>query len=213
MKKTIARPATALAAALTLAAGTAASAASVDLTSERPAFARGVDVRFDDGTSARVSATSTKWWNGRTKKAWVGQYRGGFGVSSWMLDDHRVESNWGTDTLWFDFSSAFQPTGVDLTYLSGSAPQTLRVLDGEGNGLGDLRFTANADGTAYVDLLGLNASAGDRFGLAAGDHCTSFKVRGLSGVSAVPTPSAAAAGLALLAAAGLRRRRRHAEAA
>ena len=201
-----------LTAALLAAATTAgaASAASVDLTGPDSAWNKELGVAFDDGTEARVSAGSTRWSHG---KAWLGQWDRGLGVWNGRGDDHRVDGLGSTDTVWFDFESAFRLTGVGLTYVSDVRPETLRVLDGSGATLGDFDALATTGtDTAFLDLSLLGDAGHERFGLSAVGGHSAFKIEGLQGVSVVPTPTAAAAGVALLIGGALRRRRRDAAA-
>ena len=201
-------------AALTLAASAVlipsggASAASVDLRGDGGWINGALDVELTDGNTARVTATSTRRADGR---AVLGRWGNGLGVWNGHRDDHRVDGHGSTDTVWFDFDTAFRLTGVDLTYVSSASPETLRVLDGDGGILGDFDALAS-DGThsARLDLalLGLDGVERNRFGLSAVGSHSAFKIEGLQGVSAVPTPTAAAAGIALLVGGVMRRRRR-----
>ena len=201
--------ASAVSAAALVSFGTAASAASVDLTSGHASFHRSLDLQLDDGTAFEVSASSTWSRSGNERNAWVGRYGRGLGVSNGLWDDHRVDGRRGTDTLWFDFATGFTPTGVTLTYVSDHRYETLRLLDGDGETIGDFNALALCgEDTAFVDFSSIGDASYARFGISAIGRNSAFKVDGLQGVSAVPTPTAAAAGIALLIGGACRRRRR-----
>ena len=201
--------ATALAATASVAAAAPASAASVDLSSGHASVQKSLNLQLDDGLAFEVSASSTWSRSGDSRDAWVGQWGRGLGVSNGVWDDHRVDGRRGTDTLWFDFATGFTPTGVTLTYVSDHRYETLRLLDGDGETIGDFNALALCgEDTAFVDFSSIGDASYARFGISAIGRNSAFKVEGLQGVSAVPTPTAAAAGIALLVGGACRRRRR-----
>lgn len=169
-----------------------------------------------------ITATATSSKKKQAKESHVGQYRHGLGVSSkvqnfnlWgeqqtiSLDAHTVDGKGFNETLWLSFDSPFQIAGAIFTYV-GQSRDRVTVVDGDGNKLGRYNLSNIADcGVAVLDLSDLDYT-GSKIGFAATGNHDSWKLAGVKG-HAVPTPSAAAAGLLGLAALTARRRRRNLE--
>ncbi|MEO0515542.1 MAG: hypothetical protein AAF086_09685 [Planctomycetota bacterium] len=176
-------------------------------------------VHSDVTITAHASAQKGK----RTSNAHVGQYRNGLGVTNSVKtyknwkgqtktystsgDGHFVDGKGHDDTLWLDFSSPFKITGAVFTYI-GKYSEGVTVVDAHGKSLGwhNLSSVRNKWGVAHLDLTGLDYT-GDSIGFKATGNYDAWKVAGVKG-HAVPTPSAAAAGLLGLAAISARRRRK-----
>lgn len=173
-----------------------------------------------DGVTITATATATK--NGKSEKAHVGQYSHGLGVTNSVYKyknwwgqtkigttdgSHTVDGKGMDDTLWLSFDSPFQVAGAIFTYVGSRNKEGVTVLDGDGNTLGRYNLSKIAKcGVACLDLSDLDYT-GTKIGFAATGNHDSWKVKGIKG-HAVPTPSAAAAGLIGLAGLAARRRRR-----
>ncbi len=176
-------------------------------------------VHEDVTITAHATASKNK---NHEHSAHVGQYSNGLGVTNHVKtyknwkgqtktysttgDQHFVDGKGHDDTLWLDFSSPFKITGAIFTYVDKYC-EGVTVVDADGNNLGwhNLSSVANKWGVAHLDLTGLDYT-GDSIGFKATGNHDAWKVAGVKG-HAVPTPSAAAAGLLGLAALSARRRR------
>jgi len=176
---------------------------------------------YDDVTiTTHATAAKGKKQN---KSAHVGQYRSGLGVTNSVKtyknwrgqtktysasgDGHFVDGKGHDETLWLDFSSPFKITSAIFSYVGKYKTEGVNVVDGDGKSLGwrNLSSVTNKWGYAHLDLAGLDYT-GDSIGFQATGNHDAWKVAGVKG-HAVPTPSAAAAGLLGLAALSARRRR------
>lgn len=178
-----------------------------------------------DDITITAHATATKGKN--THSAHVGQYSNGLGVTNhvttkkyytpWGIktktysasgDSHQVDGKGHDDTLWLSFSSPFKITAALFTYV-GKFSDKVVVVDADGDSLGWYNLSAvrtKGTSSAHLDLSGLDYT-GDSIGFKATGSYDGWKVAGVQG-HAVPTPSAAAAGLLGLAAISARRRRK-----
>ncbi|MEM7625340.1 MAG: MYXO-CTERM sorting domain-containing protein [Planctomycetota bacterium] len=176
-----------------------------------------------------ITATASAYNPGKqeTHSAHVGQYRYGMGVTNGVYKNkwgrtrstdgsHTVDGKGWKDTLWLSFDKPFEVLGAVFSYVDGN--DGVNVVDGDGGllgsyGLGSLR---NKWGIAHLDLSELEYT-GTKIGFTARDSNDDWKVKAVKGepghTEAVPTPSAAAAGLLGLAALSARRRRREEETA
>lgn len=210
--------------ALTAAAATAfispsAEAGSVHYLNGNGGLAKSHTI-VSDGVTITATATATQY--GNTEKAHVGQYSTGLGVTNSVYKyktwwgqtktgttdgSHTVDGQGMDDTLWLSFDSPFQVAGAIFSYV-GKYGEGVTVLDADGNSLGrfDLSAIANHSQFAVLDLSSLEYS-GTKIGFAATSNHDSWKLKGVKG-HAVPTPSAAAAGLIGLVGLAARRRRR-----
>ncbi|MEM6458192.1 MAG: hypothetical protein AAF710_02240 [Planctomycetota bacterium] len=219
MKK-ILLPALALTAAAVVSAPSA-DAASAHALNGYGGLKKSHTFHYDD---VDITAYGTAY-DPKTKKTYshnvyVGQYGGGLGVSNGVSKkkfwgqtylsssdgSHTVDGKGYNDTLWLSFSKPFQMVGAAFTHV-GKYYEDVKVVDGDGYTLGwyDLSSLANKWGHAYLDLSGLDYT-GDKIGFTAVGNYDSWKLKAVKG-HAVPTPSAAAAGLLGLAALSARRRR------
>ncbi|MEO1237128.1 MAG: MYXO-CTERM sorting domain-containing protein [Planctomycetota bacterium] len=175
-----------------------------------------------------ITATASAW---DPKKdvvhgAHVGQYRHGLGVTNSVYykntwwggkqlktndGSHTVDGKGYDDTVWLSFSKDFKLHGATFTYV-GSKHEDVKVVNEYGQTLGryDLSEIAS-NGVAHLNLHGLGFK-GDKIGFTAYGDKDSWKLKSVKG-HAVPTPSAAAAGLLGLAALVARRRRETADQA
>lgn len=174
-----------------------------------------------------ITATATAYdpKKKETHSAHVGQYRHGLGVTNSVYKNkrgqirtndgsHTVDGSGYKDTVWLSFDKPFQVMGAIFSYVDRN--DDVKVLDGDGNSLGSFSLGKIADcwGLACLDLSSLDYT-GTKIGFMAAGSNDDWKLKAVKGepgkTEAVPTPSAAAAGLLGLAALGARRRRRHEE--
>lgn len=177
------------------------------------------------GVDITATATAYDAAEKDTYSAHVGQYSGGLGVTNSVYQkrnwrgqiktysndgSHTVDGKGYDDTLWLNFSKEFNVHGALFTHV-GKKFEDVEIVDGNGGVLGrfGLSGVANHNGYAYLDLKGLDYS-GSKIGFTAFGDYDSWKVKAVKG-HAVPTPSAAAAGLLGLAALTARRRRQATE--
>ena len=141
----------------------------------------------------------------------VGEYSNGLGVSSPWLDSHTLDGALGNETLWFTFEEDYAIT--DLIFGYADDGDDIKVVDGDGSTLGlfNLASANYMDGYAYLDITSLNLTT-SKFGITVSDFCDEVKVKGFNG-HAVPTPSAALAGLVGLVGLAARRRKQDEAAA
>lgn len=180
---------------------------------------------YDDVTIT-AHATATK--GNKDKVAHVGQYSNGLGVTNSVKtyknwwgqtrtysasgDGHFVDGKGHDDTLWLDFSSPFKLTGAVFTYVGKYKTEGVNLVDGDGDSLGWFNLSKSSKyGVAHLDLTGLDYT-GETIGFTATGKHDDWKVKAVKG-HAVPTPSAAAAGLLGIAALSARRRRHTEDAA
>ena len=172
-----------------------------------------------DGVTITATATSYNPHDGSTHDAYVGQYSHGLGVtnnvtlketkwgSRYNVGDgsHTVDGKGWDDTVWLSFDKEFEVTGAIFTYVADKY-EDVRVIDADGIILGDYNLSGISDcGVACLDLSDLGFT-GKKIGFTAYGDGDSWKLAGVKG-TAVPTPSAAAAGLLGLAAVAGRRRK------
>lgn len=170
-----------------------------------------LDLDFGDVT-ATASATAYNPHADKTHEAWVGQYSKGLGVTNnvfwvdtwygggyWVSTDgsHTVDGKGWDDTLWLDFSKPIEFTSVKFSYI-GYFHEDVRILDGDGNVLGDFDLSdiKYSWHHAHLDISDLDYT-GTTLGLEAYGKHDSWKVKGIKGY-VVPSPVAAGTGLALL---------------
>ena len=197
--------ATAVLAASSALVANAASAGSITDLTGKAGLASAHHYTTDDGVNVSVTATASAW--GHTWDAKVGQYRSGLGISSYPCDSHQMDGNLAKETLNLTFDKDYVLEGVYFSYLDKN--DNVEVLM-EGSSVGrfgkhDIDFMGRGKG--YLDLSSLNLS-GMSFGLLAADCDDNFKVAGFEGhAAAVPTPSAALAGIVGIIGLAARRRR------
>lgn len=182
-------------------------------------------VHSDVTITAHATAAKGKKHN---HTAHVGEYSNGLGVTNHVKsyktwwgqtktystsgDGHFVDGKGHNDTLWLDFSSPFKLTGAIFSYVGKKQTEGVNVVDGDGQNLGWFNLSKVSNwGVAHLDLTGLDYT-GSTIGFTAKGNNDDWKVKGVKG-HAVPTPSAAAAGLLGLAAISARRRRKTEDAA
>ncbi|MEM9418808.1 MAG: hypothetical protein AAGA25_07145 [Planctomycetota bacterium] len=205
------------AAALTATSAHAGSTAKTYYLNGYGGLAKSHTIEYSD---VDITATATAY-DPKTKKTYdhnvyVGQYSNGMGVTNNVYrtkrglrstdGSHTVDGKGYDDTLWLSFSKPFEITGAMFTYVSRRY-EDVKIVDGYGDTLGyyDLSKLAYRSGYAYLDLTDLGYT-GDKIGFTAYGNHDSWKVKGVKG-HAVPTPSAAAAGLIGLIGLAARRRR------
>ena len=219
MKKILA---TAVASAALTFAGTSAQAASATYFNGFGGLAPSYEFTHDDGT--KITATASAWDPNakKTKEAYVGQYIIGLGVTNSVTEhqgwhgtyyssndgSHAVDGKGYDDTLWLNFDRAFDVIGAMFSYVDKN--DDVKIVDENHNVLGNFDLgDYNFLGFAYLDLSSLNFS-GTKIGFKATGNNDNFKVKGIKGSAtpnAVPTPTAAAAGILGLGALITRRRR------
>ena len=164
-----------------------------------------------DGVDIVATATSYDQANDVHHDSKVGKYLGGLGVTNSQsicfvnIDSHEVDGNGWQDTVWLDFSSAYELEKVTFSYVDRN--DDVQIVDENHNVLAQLSIGSEPRffGIASLDLSGLNIS-GTKIGFTAFDCDDNWKLKAIEG-HAVPTPSAAAAGLLGLTALSARRRR------
>ncbi len=165
-----------------------------------------------DGVGFTATATATQ--NGHTTDAKVGEYILGLGVTSSSpiqifgfnlgnSDSHQIDGKGASETLWFTFDSEYKIDSLLFSFADRNDDVT--ILDGNGSSLGSYSLSSGLLGFTSLDLSGLDFS-GNKIGIAALGSNDGFKVTGFKG-HAVPTPSAALAGLVGLIGLAVRRRR------
>lgn len=177
---------------------------------------------FDFGeVTATASATAYDPDTGEVHDGWVGQYRGGLGVTNsrkwksnwfgkggyWVSEDgsHTVDGRGWDDTLWLTFSKPIAFSAIQFSHID-LVGEDVSILDGDGNELGDFDLSELWHwGYAYLDISGLDYT-GTTLGLHAYGNHDNWKVKGVKG-HIVPTPAAAGAGLVLLLGIMARRQR------
>ena len=170
-----------------------------------------------------ITATATAYDPKKKQhhEAHVGQYRHGLGVTNNVYTNkrgqtrttdgsHTVDGKGWKDTVWLSFDKPFQVMGAIFSYVDRN--DGVNVVDADGKLLGSYGLSRIADcwGLACLDLSGLEYT-GTKIGFTARDSNDDWKLKAVKGdpshTEAVPTPSAAAAGLLGLAALSARRRR------
>ena len=170
-----------------------------------------------DGVDITATATSYKAANDTHYDSKVGKYIGGLGVTNTQVnqnlgsDSHEVDGRGWNDTVWLDFSTAYELEKVYFSYVDCN--DDVRIVDENHQVLAqiDLGSQPNFFSIVGIDLSGLNIS-GTKLGFTAFGGNDDWKLKAIKG-HAVPTPSAAAAGILGLAALSARRRRQQEAAA
>jgi MYXO-CTERM domain-containing protein len=213
--------------ALTAAAftGVSAHAGSTTWLNGHDGLATSHSYTTSDGVAITATATAHDKSSDQHELAYVGQYGSGLGVSNSTYyvntqwgprqrtydGSHQIDGQGKDDTLWLSFDQGFEVLGAWFSYADWN--DDVQVIDEDRNVLGSFGLTPwfSYD---YLDLSGLNF-IGTKIGFSALDNNDNFKLKGIKGhgAQAVPTPSAAAAGLLGLAALTARRRRRDETAA
>lgn len=199
--------ATAIVAASAVFAGASAQAAShTTFLTGNDGLANSHSYTTADGVN--ITATATSKGIVTTKKALVGEYSKGLGVTSYKGDDHQVDGFLRDETLWLSFDKDFVLKGILFSYVDSNDDATISVNMKSGNvDLGDHYI---GKGLAFLDLSKFDLTT-TKIGITATGNYDDFKVKAVKG-HAVPTPSAAIAGLAGIIGV-VARRRRQAEAA
>ena len=155
----------------------------------------------EDGITLTVTATS----NGND--VWAHQNSRGMGVKNgWSDNTSDIDGSGWVDTLWLTFSKP-----VTLSYAwfaNATGGDEARIVDGNSDKLADINLTPSFFGYKYVNLDS-HGITGTVFGFTVTDYCDDYRIKKIAvDAAAVPTPSAAAAGLAVFGLASLRRRRK-----
>jgi hypothetical protein len=180
----------------------------------------GVDGPKDHSTSS----SSNKTYQGGANGVYVGQFNGGLGVG-WEInpgdiddDYHTVDDKNGRDFLVLNFHEKVSLTKIDFDYFgptSNSKGKSYADFQVYTKGIdGDLVYTGNIPYQWGKIDFGKGLAASDTYVIAPkadSNHRTDyFKLRAVGGhthVTAVPSPTAALAGVALLGGLVCRRRR------
>ena len=225
MKKIL--PTLAVAASATV--GTSAFAAST--TTYLGGLFGGTSESFQYTTQddVEVNATASSWnpYSHQNEDAHVNKGLLGLGVSNSVTyrqtffgsipqtsDDSDIDGSGFSDTLWLSFDQAFDLNGIWFSKVDHN--DEVQLVDEHHQVIAeyDLGNLCDFFGIAYLDISSLNLST-TKIGFTALDCNDDFKVKSIYGMKteAVPTPSAAAAGLMGLVALSARRRRKAAESA
>ena len=183
-----------------------ASAASTTLFTGSGGVAPTQSFTTGDGVQIDVSAKTINRASGLETDALVGQYSEGLGVARTVdvADDRYLVSGSArtSEIIWFDFSEAYQISGILFSYADGDDEITI-YSDG---GLLGVYSGNDFPWHSGLGTLSLNVTT-SQLGILAFDGGDEFMIRGFAGQStAVPTPSAALAGLSGLIALAARRR-------
>ena len=165
-----------------------------------------------DGVDITATATSHQPGRNIHHDSQVGQYLFGLGVTNTQKtrslgkDSHKVDGKGWNDTVWLEFSESFSLEKVLFSYVDCN--DDVRIVDQDHNVLAQINLGHQPGiwGFVNVDVSGFNI-AGSKIGFTAFGSNDDWKLKGVQG-HAVPTPSAAAAGVLGLAALAARRRRR-----
>ena len=189
----------AAAAAALLSLAPLASADSVGFTAADRGVAPSYTYTTVAGVDLSVSATGTRT---STLPALVHESTLGLGVVSHLYDSSAVDGFYKDDTLHLDFAKTYSVES--LTFTEADDLDVVKLfIDGQVHGHFSL---ADAVGTGGTRTLALGGITLDRLSVETyGDH-SSWHLAGLTG-HAVPTPSAALAGLLGLLGVTARRRR------
>ncbi len=209
-------PAVALTATAVLAAAPAHAASSTTYFGGHGGLSTSHTFNTSEGVEIKATATA---WNPKKQKmesSHVGQYWSGLGATNSIGKkgkdgSHQIDGSGHKDIVWLEFSESFALESALFSYVDCN--DDVRLYDGDMNNLGDVDLHQNGSifGFAKIDLSSLNI-IGNKIGFAAIGSNDDFKLKGVTG-HAVPTPSAAAAGILGLAALSARRRRREEAAA
>jgi hypothetical protein len=175
----------------------------------------GLDTSYSftaDGIGLTVTAGTFTTRNGGTVRdgALVGQYGGGLGVTSHTGDSRQVDGMNRNDILIFDFDQDVELESVTFTRVDRNDEFRFFFEDASDDLIdwgGQIDIPGRRLGTYAFALEWV----GDQFGIGALDSYDNFFVRGITAnaVSAVPLPGTLAlllSGMALLGAAGVRRK-------
>lgn len=158
-------------------------------------------------TQDDITLTITATANGNS--AWAHQNYKGMGVKNgWNDNTSDIDGSGLIDTLWLTFSKPVTLSYAWFSSVSTYGHDEARIVDGNGDSLKDLVLSPGFFGYKYVDL-GSEGLTGTVFGFTVTDRCDDYRVKKIAvDAAAVPTPSAAAAGLAVFGLVSMRRRRK-----
>jgi MYXO-CTERM domain-containing protein len=182
--------------------GMNASAGSVTWTQGNDGKAYSHTYNSHDNVEIKATAKSKSFLSSNWQTSKVGEYSSGLGISSHFLDSHQVDGKIRDEVLFLHFDQEYIVEGILFSYVDHN--DDVKVYSDDSYvGTHDLGNAPSHGGYAYLDLGGMHTS---KLGLGAFGSNDNWKVAGVKG-HAVPTPSAALAGMLGLMGVAARRRR------